>query len=109
VLLHGHCYQKARPPAADGYPVGAAASLAALQAVGCRASLVEAGCCGMAGAFGYEAEHYALSMQVGELALFPAVRQSAQEVIVAAAGTSCRQQILDGTGRRAVHPVELLL
>jgi Fe-S oxidoreductase len=66
------------------------------------------GCCGMAGSFGYEMEHYELSKQIGELVLFPAVRKAADETIVAAPGTSCRHQIKDGTGRKALHPVEVL-
>ncbi len=108
VLLHGHCYQKARPPADDGYPVGVDATVAMLEAAGYEVEVVEAGCCGMAGAFGYEAEHYELSMQVGELALFPAVRAAGENVIVAAAGVSCQAQIEDGTAREAVHPITLL-
>ena len=62
----------------------------------------------MAGSFGYEKEHYELSMKIGELVLFPAVRKQPQEVIIAAAGTSCRHQVKDGTGRKALHPVEVL-
>jgi Fe-S oxidoreductase len=62
----------------------------------------------MAGSFGYEQEHYDLSMKVGELVLFPAVRSTPADVILAAPGTSCRHQILDGTGRKALHPVEVL-
>ena len=62
----------------------------------------------MAGAFGYEKEHYELSMKVGELILLPAVRQATAEVIIAAPGTSCRNQIKDGTGKNALHPVEIL-
>jgi Fe-S oxidoreductase len=62
----------------------------------------------MAGAFGYEAEHYELSVNVGELSLFPAVRKTGDEIVVAAAGTSCRSQIKDGTAREAVHPVCLI-
>ncbi|HMN90903.1 MAG TPA: hypothetical protein PKE68_12840, partial [Saprospiraceae bacterium] len=58
--------------------------------------------------FGYEAEHYAVSMQIGELVLFPAVQSADNETIIAAPGTSCRHQILDGTGRKALHPVEVL-
>ncbi len=107
VLYHAHCYQKARKPAADGYPSGAQASVAFLQALGYQVELVEAGCCGMAGAFGYEAEHYELSMQIGELALFPAVRQAGKGTLIAASGVSCQAQIEDGTGRKAVHPLEL--
>jgi len=69
---------------------------------------IPSGCCGMAGSFGYEKEHYDLSMKIGELVLFPAVRKQAQEVIIAAPGTSCRHQVKDGTGRNALHPVEVL-
>jgi Fe-S oxidoreductase len=69
---------------------------------------IPSGCCGMAGSFGYEKEHYAVSMKVGELVLFPEVRKSGGDVIIAAPGTSCRHQIFDGTGRKALHPVEVL-
>jgi Fe-S oxidoreductase len=69
---------------------------------------IKSGCCGMAGSFGYEKEHYDVSMKIGELVLFPEVRKTAQEVIIAAPGTSCRQQIMDGTGRKALHPIEVL-
>jgi Fe-S oxidoreductase len=62
----------------------------------------------MAGSFGFEKEHYEVSMKIGELVLFPEVRKAADDVIIAAPGTSCRQQIMDGTGRRAWHPVEIL-
>ena len=62
----------------------------------------------MAGSFGYEKEHYAVSMNIGELVLFPAVRKAGADVLVAAPGTSCRHQIMDGTGRKALHPVEVL-
>ena len=101
IRLHGHCHQKA------------IASLAAtVQALSLpRNYSVEAipsGCCGMAGSFGYEREHFELSMQIGELVLFPAVRGAADDVIIAAPGTSCRHQIKDGTGRTALHPVEIL-
>lgn len=108
VVLHGHCYQKAQPPAEDGYPTGVAATVAMLKAMGYPVEVIESGCCGMAGAFGYEAEHYEQSMKVGELSLFPAVREAGQDKVVAAAGTSCRSQIEDGTGRRPVHPVCLV-
>jgi len=66
------------------------------------------GCCGMAGSFGYEKEHFKISMSIGEQTLFPIVRSSAPSVAISAPGTSCRQQIKDGTGREARHPVELL-
>lgn len=108
VLLHGHCYQKSRPPASDGYPAGVAATLEILRLAGYEASVIEAGCCGMAGAFGYESEHYVVSKQVGELSLLPAVRSAPEGVIVSASGVSCQAQIQDETGRKTVHPVELL-
>ena len=69
---------------------------------------IRSGCCGMAGAFGYEKEHYKVSMQVGELVLFPEIRKTSSEFIIAAPGTSCRQQIIDGTGRQAHHPMEII-
>lgn len=108
VLLHGHCYQKAQPPAADGYPIGVAATVAMLNATGFQVEVIEAGCCGMAGAFGYEADHYDISMNLGEMNLFPAVRQAKEDVIIAAVGTSCRSHIKDGTQRNVVHPITLL-
>lgn len=108
VHLHGHCYQKAQPPSADGFPVGVAATEALLRAFGYRVQTIETGCCGMAGSFGYEVEHYQLSMQVGELALFPAVRAAPQDHLVVAAGVSCQAQIQSGTHRLAHHPVTLL-
>jgi len=70
--------------------------------------VIPSGCCGMAGSFGYEKEHYDLSMRIGELVLFPAVRNGPGDVIIAAAGTSCRHQIKDGTKTKALHPVEIL-
>ena len=70
---------------------------------------IKSGCCGMAGAFGYEKEHYDVSMKVGELVFFPEIRKSSEDILIAAPGTSCRHQILDGTGRKAFHPVEIFL
>ena len=101
IKLHGHCHQKAL------------ASLAAtVQALSMPRNFsvetIPSGCCGMAGSFGYEREHFELSMQIGELVLFPAVREAAADVLIAAPGTSCRHQIKDGTGRTALHPVEIL-
>jgi len=101
IRLHGHCHQKAL------------ASLdATVQAISLPRNFtvepIPSGCCGMAGSFGYEREHFELSMRIGELVLFPAVRAAAADVIVAAPGTSCRHQIKDGTGRTALHPVEIL-
>ena len=69
---------------------------------------LDAGCCGMAGSFGFEAEHYELSMQIGESRLFPALREAAAGTLVSATGVSCRQQIGHGVGQRAWHPVELV-
>jgi FAD/FMN-containing dehydrogenase/Fe-S oxidoreductase len=108
VLLHGHCYQKAQPPKADGYPIGQEASAEILRKLGWKVDLVDSGCCGMAGAFGYEAEHYELSMQIGELSLLPAVREASQHQLIAASGVSCRTQIASGTDREAKHPISLL-
>ena len=101
ILLHGHCQQKALSSVAGSVKV---LSLPENYTV----SVVPSGCCGMAGSFGYEAEHYGLSQQIGELVLLPAVRKQGQDVIIAAPGTSCRHQIKDGTGRMARHPVEVL-
>lgn len=100
VKIHGHCHQKAL---SSMVPVKKALSLPTNYNV----QLIPSGCCGMAGSFGYETEHYDLSMQIGELVLFPAVR-NAENAIIAAAGTSCRHQIKDGTGRKAQHPAEIL-
>ncbi len=111
ILLHGHCYQKAQPPRADGYPVGVNASAELLRAVGYDLEVIQSGCCGMAGAFGYETEHYDVSMKVGELVLFPAIRAAASATgapSIAAAGTSCRAQISDGVGLQADHSVVLV-
>ena len=101
ILFHGHCHQKAL--------AGTAATMALLRAIpGAEVVEVDAGCCGMAGSFGFEAEHYELSMSIGELRLFPAVRAEAAETIIAATGVSCRQQIAHGAGRLARHPLEIV-
>jgi len=101
VLLHIHCHQKAL---ADP-----AATRRVLEwRPGIRVRELNAGCCGMAGSFGYEAAHYELSMKIGEMILFPAVR-AAPDAVVCASGVSCRQQIRHGTGRLALHPAELLV
>ena len=101
IKLHGHCHQKAL---ASLHPTVRMLELPANYVV----SLIPSGCCGMAGSFGYEAEHFGLSQQIGELVLFPAVRAAGADTLVAAPGTSCRHQIKDGTGRVALHPVEIL-
>lgn len=108
VYLHGHCYQKTQPPAEDGYPVGLRATSTLLQEVGYTVEVIESGCCGMAGAFGYEAEHYDLSMRIGDLSLFPSIQQVPQDAHISSAGFSCMSQIKDGTGREAMHFVSLL-
>lgn len=101
IRLHGHCHQKAL---VSIEPSREMLSLPLNYTV----EVIPSGCCGMAGAFGYEKEHYAISMQIGEQVLFPAIRSADSETIIAAPGTSCRQQIMDGTGVRAYHPVEIL-
>jgi FAD/FMN-containing dehydrogenase/Fe-S oxidoreductase len=110
ISLHGHCYQKAQPPHVDGFPIGVSASAELLRAVGYEVEVLNTGCCGMAGAFGYEAEHYNVSMQVGELMLFPEIRNAAVDgqSSVVAVGTSCRSQIEDGTGVRARHSIVMV-
>jgi len=101
VKLHGHCQQKALSSVAPSVKL---LSLPENYTV----ETIPSGCCGMAGSFGYEKEHYDLSMKIGELVLFPTVRMQTDETIIAAPGTSCRHQIKDGTGRKALHPVEVL-
>ncbi len=109
ILLHGHCHQKTQPPAPDGLPIGQEASAALLRVLGFDVDVAPTGCCGMAGAFGYESEHYDLSMQIGELALFPLVRESVSEGrLLVAPGASCRSHIADGTGASALHPAQLI-
>lgn len=101
VLLHGHCHQKAL--------IGTKPSHRTLGLPPhYEVAEVDSGCCGMAGAFGYEVEHYDLSLAMGERRLFPAVRAEDGEAIIAAAGASCRQQIKHGTGRQVLHPAEVL-
>jgi len=100
-LLHGHCHQKAFGA------MGAVQRVLSL-VPGLKVSLVESSCCGMAGSFGYEAEHYETSMKMAELSLLPAVRQAGAETLIVADGTSCRHQIADGTERRAVHVARVL-
>ncbi|MEV6742228.1 FAD-linked oxidase C-terminal domain-containing protein [Streptomyces sp. NPDC051104] len=101
LLYHGHCHQKAE--------VGTAATIALLGRIpGATVDELDAGCCGMAGSFGFETEHYEMSMTVGNDRLFPAVRAASEDTVVVATGVSCRQQISHGGGRRALHPVELV-
>jgi Fe-S oxidoreductase len=100
LVVHSHCYQKSL-----GQGGCATETLNGLP--GFRASEIDSGCCGMAGSFGYEKEHYEFSLKVGETRLFQAIRKSPQTEIVAA-GFSCRSQIAQGTGRKARHLVEVL-
>ncbi len=103
-VLHGHCHQKAL------WGIESSANLLRRVAGG-RLNVLDSGCCGMAGAFGMTADHYALSMKIGELVLFPGIREATvvnRDTQILATGTSCRHQIKDGTGVRAVHPVEWL-
>jgi Fe-S oxidoreductase len=101
ILLHTHCQQKA---IASSAPTITALSIP----VNFKVKEIRSGCCGMAGSFGYEKEHFDLSNKIGEMILFPEVRDSKRATIIAAPGTSCRHHIKDGTGRLAVHPVEVL-
>ncbi|QDH80866.1 FAD-binding protein [Echinicola soli] len=101
ILLHGHCHQKSLSSVSFTQKLLTLPENYSLETI-------PSGCCGMAGSFGYEEEHYEVSMNVGELVLFPTVRKADEGIIVAAPGTSCRHQIADGTGKRALHPVEIL-
>ena len=101
ILIHGHCHQKALSSMVHTKKILKAAPHLDVQ-------LIPSGCCGMAGSFGYEKEHYEVSMKIGELVLFPKVREAEADTIILASGTSCRHQILDGTGKVARHIVEIL-
>ncbi len=101
IQLHGHCQQKSVSSVAPSVKI---MSLPENYTV----ETIPSGCCGMAGSFGYEKEHYELSMKIGELVLFPTVRKQTDDVIIAATGTSCRHQIKDGTGKKAKHTIEVL-
>ncbi|MGH2627010.1 MAG: FAD-binding and (Fe-S)-binding domain-containing protein, partial [Anaerolineales bacterium] len=101
IYLHGHCHAKAL--------VGSTPGMEMLRAASRQVEEIDSGCCGMAGSFGYEEEHYDLSMQIGGLKLFPAVREAqGKGATIAAAGFSCRSQIRDGTGVVARHPIQIL-
>ncbi|PIB37219.1 FAD-binding protein [Reichenbachiella sp. 5M10] len=99
--VHGHCHQKA---------LSSVMTLKETLSIpeNYEVEMIQSGCCGMAGSFGYETDHFDTSMKIGELVLFPAVREAEDETIIAAPGTSCRHQIKDGTGKLALHPVEVL-
>lgn len=104
IFLHGHCHQKAL--------VGVEVMAEVLrQLLNAKVNVIPSGCCGMAGSFGYEKEHYKTSMEIGEMVLFPAIRAISHDItptFVVAPGTSCRQQIFDGTGVEAIHPITIL-
>ncbi|NOH03005.1 MAG: FAD-binding protein [Chloroflexi bacterium] len=123
IILHPHCHQRAEGLSDDGLPVGVGATVAMLKMFGFDAEVIEAGCCGMAGTFGYDAEHYDLSMQVGELGALPKIRQFApsapaghlpqngggpEGAMVASTGAACRMQIQHGAGLAARHPLVLI-
>ena len=101
IKLHGHCHQKS---IASTVPTKKMLEIPENYKV----EEIKSGCCGMAGAFGYEKEHYEVSMKVGELVLFPEIRKITENVLIAAPGTSCRHQIKDGTGKNAYHPIAIL-
>ncbi|NJY64208.1 FAD-binding protein [Salinimicrobium sp. CDJ15-81-2] len=101
IKLHGHCHQKALSGVENTFVMLNLPE-------NFEVTVIPSGCCGMAGSFGYEKEHYEVSMQIGEQTLFPAVRKASQETVIAAPGTSCRHQIFDGTGRKALHPIEIM-
>lgn len=101
IKLHGHCQQKALSSVDVSAKIISAPKNYSVE-------IIPSGCCGMAGSFGYEKEHYDLSMKVGELVLLPAVRNADANTLIAAPGTSCRHQIKDGAGKKAYHPIEIL-
>lgn len=101
IKIHTHCHQKSLSNQKVTFDI-------LNLPINYKPTIIPSGCCGMAGSFGYEREHYEVSMKIGELKLFPTVRKTSEDVIIAANGTSCRHQILDGTGRQALHPVTIL-
>ena len=101
IKIHGHCHQKALSNTARTFDILNIPE-------NYKVTIIPSGCCGMAGSFGYEKEHYEISMRIGENSLFPAIRKSKEGTIISANGTSCRHQIKDGTGRIAQHPVSIL-
>lgn len=101
IKFHGHCHQKALRNQLSSFSVLNLPK-------NYKVTIIPSGCCGMAGSFGYEKEHYEVSMQIGEQTLFPVVRKAKDSVIISANGTSCRHQIKDGTGKEAKHPITIL-
>ena len=109
VTFHPHCHQRAEGLADDGLPSGTSATVAMLQMAGFDVDLIDSGCCGMAGTFGYDAEHYELSMQVGELGVLPKVREAKMgDRELVSTGSACRLQIRQGAGVEATHPLVLV-
>ena len=100
-LLHGHCHQKA-------FGAMAATEQVLRLIPGLEVQIIESSCCGMAGAFGFEAKHYDVSMKMAELSLLPAIRGVDEDTLIVADGTSCRHQIHDGAGREALHVARVL-
>ncbi len=105
ITFHPHCHQRAEGPAEDGFPTGTSATVEMLRSFGFDVDLIDAGCCGMAGTFGYDEEHYELSMQIGELGVFTKTREAAY---VVSTGSACRMQIKHGTGKESVHQIVLI-
>ncbi|WP_298533835.1 FAD-binding and (Fe-S)-binding domain-containing protein [uncultured Algibacter sp.] len=101
IKFHGHCHQKAMSNQLSSFTV-------LNLPINYKVTIIPSGCCGMAGSFGYEKEHYEVSMNIGEQTLFPAVRKAPEHTIIAANGTSCRHQLKDGTQREAKHPISVL-
>lgn len=105
ITFHPHCHQRAEGPSGDGLPTGTEATKVMLETFGFEVNLIDTGCCGMAGTFGYDAEHYELSMQIGELGVLPKAR-IAEKIV--STGSACRIQIRQGAGKDAEHPLELI-
>ncbi len=105
ITLHPHCHQRAEGMAADGLPAGVSATVEMLTSLGFDVDVIDAGCCGMAGTFGYDAEHYALAMQVGELGVLPKIRNLAGTQALISSGAACRMQIRQGAEVEARHPL----
>jgi Fe-S oxidoreductase len=112
VLFHPHCHQRAEGPSSDGLPSGTNATLELLRSCGYKVELMDTGCCGMAGTFGYETEHYDVSMKVGELKVFPKIKELGNgrksNIVIASSGAACRMQIKQGTDVEAIHPIVLV-
>ncbi|HXF85521.1 MAG TPA: FAD-linked oxidase C-terminal domain-containing protein [Anaerolineales bacterium] len=108
VIFHPHCHQRAEGTATDGLPSGVSATVEMLRLFGFDVQVIEAGCCGMAGTFGYDVEHYELSMKVGELGVLPAMRKLKQDHLLLSSGAACRLQIRHGTGIEAKPPIVLI-